>query len=446
MKAKATLITVVLLLASQALAEETTKQNNDKPSSEVALGKSGGVLSLVKSKFDVSIGGFVKLDYAYNSVNLGPNGALLPNGGAPKSSSIQAGEEQSILTARQSRVWLKVAGPSFQGAKTNALMEVDFYGDNAAAGESPMPRMRHAYGTLDWTNTQLLFGQTSDMFAPALSSTLDFRQGQATGTPFQPRVPQIRLTQKVNLSSDNSLKFIVGVQDPAQSQNTGALVNANGDTGAVSGTAYTAVYSAKPNFAGQIMYTSKSLGTAPGFSGMSMNNFTFGTFGLVGNENFSNATKSVDSLGYGLYTFVPLLSSVDGKSRRMTASFEAQAYYAANMAFNSATAGKVNGAGNQARPAKGYGVYSQIMFYPTEDLGLTTGYERRNAYNYNEYTTANFEKFNELVYANIAYDFNAAIRIAAEYEHQRTSYGRPTAGTSDSGQINTGRLAAYFFF
>lgn len=436
-----------LLLAAPVMAQDPPKYNCDyKPSCEVAPGKYGAMSSPVKSKFDVSIGGFIKLDYAYNSANLGPNGALLPNGGAPKSSSIQGQEEQSILTARQSRLWLKVAGPTFLGAKTTALIEGDFYGDLAASGESPQFRMRHAYGTMDWANTQLLFGQTSDMFAPAVSSTVDFRQGQATGTPFQPRVPQIRLTQKINLSPDNSLKVVIGVQDPAQGQNTGALVATNSETGAVSGNAYTGVYSSKPNYAGQVMFISKALGVAPGFYGMAMNNFTFGAFGLYGNENLTTTSQSVDSLGYGLYAFVPLLKSSDGKGRSMTASLEAQAYYAANMAFNSATAAKTIGSGNQTNAAKGYGLYGQAIFYPTEDMGITAGYERRNAYNYANYTAANFEKYNELIYGNVAYDLNAAVRVAVEYEHQRTSYGRPTAGTSDSGQINTARIAAYYFF
>jgi hypothetical protein len=436
-----------MLMTVPVLAQESPSYNRDfQPSPDVAPGKYGAISSPVTSKFNLSVGGFVKLDYAYNSVNLGPNGALLPNGGIPKTSSIQGNQDQSILTARQSRLWLKVDGPTLFGAKTNALVETDFYGDNAASGESPQVRMRHAFGTMSWNNTQLLFGQSSDLFAPAVASTVDFRHGQATGTPFQPRVPQIRLTQKVDISSENSLKVVVAMQDPAQGQNTGALVSANGDTGAVTGTAFTSVVSSAPNFAGQIMFSSKVLGAAPGFYGTSMNNLTFGGFGLYGKEYLKGVTDSVDSYGYGLYAFVPVLKSSDGKSRSMTASLEAQAYFAANMNFNSATGAKTIGSGNDTKPAKGYGLYGQAIVYPTENVGVTAGYARRGASKYDDYTAANFEKYNELIYTNIAYDINAAIRVAVEYEHQYTLYGKPTAGTSDHGQINTGRLAAYYFF
>lgn len=34
----------------------------------------------VMSKFNMSIGGYVKLDYAYNSDNLGSNGTITPGG------------------------------------------------------------------------------------------------------------------------------------------------------------------------------------------------------------------------------------------------------------------------------------------------------------------------------------------------------------------------------
>ena len=57
--------------------------------------------------------------------------------------------------------------------------------------------MRLAYGTIDWPNTQVLFGQNWDIFGPAVAGTVDFRQGATFGTPNSPRVPQIRVTQKI---------------------------------------------------------------------------------------------------------------------------------------------------------------------------------------------------------------------------------------------------------
>jgi hypothetical protein len=406
----------------------------------------------VTSMFDLSIGGFVKLDYAYNSVNLGNSGSLTPSSGAiPYRTSATvavanaAKQEQSIFTARQSRLWLKASGPELMGAKTSALVEGDFYGDPAAAAESPQFRMRLAYGSVDWANTQILFGQNWDIFGPMVASTVDFRSGAATGAPNNPRVPQLRLTQKINFNKDNTLSFVIGAQDPNQDgNNNSAALN----------------YGAAVNGAGQIMFSSKALGTAPGYLGLPMKPLTLGVFGLYGNSKAvapaTAVNHTVDSYGYGFYAFVPVLKSSDGKGRAMTMSLEGQAYQAANMAFNTATAHTVFDA-NAANPnpAKGYGLAAQAIFYPTQELGLTAGYGKRGAIDYADYkirgTAVDYQRSSSEIYGNVSYDFNAAVRVMAEYQHMQTLYGAAAAGGGSStstplGTANILRLAAFYFF
>ena len=390
----------------------------------------------VTSKFKLSIGGFARLDYVYNSQNRGQFGFLLPNG-VGRSGSTAEQQDQSMLTARVSRFWLKVDGPAFFGAKTNAFIEADFVGLSTATNtgnENGELRMRQAYGSLDWPNTQILFGQAYEMFGPAVASTVDFRQGAFYGTPNSPRVAQFRITQKLNFNPDNHLKLVVGVQNPVED------AGLSGDV---------------PNVAGQIMFVSKALGVSPGFYGMSMKGLQAGFFGLWGTQvDAPSGARNSDVYGYGVYAFVPLLKSKDGKSRAMTASLEAQAYIASGMNWNGATAANLTGTSGTA--AKGYGAYGQIMFYPIQDVGITAGYERRNAMNYKSLATANtasssFEEYNQLVYANVAYDLNAAVRVAAEYLHGKTQYNTPVTvaggGTQgDSGNINAVRCAFYYFF
>ncbi|HBA87976.1 MAG TPA: hypothetical protein DCZ75_08270 [Geobacter sp.] len=441
------LAAAAVLFAVPALAQEIPQAtapgyNCDfQPSCEVAPGIYGKMSSPVSSKFNLSLGGFVKLDYAYNSVNLGANGALgsLQNG-IPKESSLAGQQDQSIFTARQSRLWFKAAGPTFRGAKTSAIVEVDFYGGGGSSNESPNMRLRLANGSLDWTNTQLLFGQAYDIFGPAISSTIDFGSGNKTGAPNNPRVPQIRLTQRVDLTPDNALRLVVGVQNPVQ------------DSNAQSGSA-TDTWGGTPNVAGQAMLVSKTLGVAPGYFGLSLNSLTAGFFGLYGKQDLGGNSKSVDSWGYGFYTFVPLLSSADGKSRARTASFEGEAYLAANQSVNGATAGAFVGPTGARTAAKGYGCYGQIILYPVQEFGVAAGYGRRSAYDYGSYSgIPNFEKYNSNMYANISYDLNAAVRVAVEYQHLKTKYGNVANGTgnlaglSDQGSADVGRLAAFYFF
>lgn len=433
-------------LASPALSQEVPQEtppvyNSDfQPSCEVSPGIYGKMSSPVTSKFNLAIGGFVKLDYAYNSVNLGGNGALgsLQNG-IPKTSSPAAQQDQSIFTARQSRFWLKSSGPSFLGAKTNAIIEADFYGAGGS-NESANLRLRLANGTLDWANTQLLFGQAYDIFGPAISSTVDFGSGNKTGAPNNPRVPQIRLTQKFKLNTDTYLKVVAGVQNPVQDSNQQSNTASDSWGGMV-------------NVAGQTMLVSSAIGVAPGYFGMSMNPLTAGFFGLYGKQDVGGKVGKVDSWGYGFYSFVPLISSKDGRSRARTASFEGQVYMAANQSINGATAGSFVGADGDKSAAKAYGLYGQLIVFPTQDLGITAGYGRRSVYNHGNYKGINnYEQANANLYLNVSYDLNAAVRVAAEYQNLNTRYGNVTngsgnlAGLSDTGSANVGRLAFFYFF
>lgn len=447
-------ITPLLLLAAvPAMAAEpvplgtaTAPYNCDfTPDCEVAPGIYGAMASPVTSKFNLSIGGYVKLDYAHNSNASGPttNPAGAPAGGS---------KQESIFTAKQSRIWFKVAGPTFLGAKTNALIEADFYGANSLANEFGNMRMRHAYGSLDWKTTQVLFGQFWDVFAPAAGDTIDFRQAGDTGAPANPRVPQIRLTQKLNLSGDNSMKFVIALQNPTQNSATGTVTTpgtggaSNAFPGTVGGS-----YGDMPNVAGQFFFSSKALGVSPGFMGLGMSPLQVGLFGLMGNQKI-DGSKSVDVYGYGVYGFVPLMKSRDSKSRAMTLSLETQATMGAGLSVIGLTSIPVVGPANSRSAAKGYSLYGQLKFYPTQNLGITGGYGKRGAIDYAAYratTTAatTFQKSNELIYANLTYDLNAAIRLATEFEHLETKYDRGTTSTSANyGQNNVFRIAAYYFF
>jgi hypothetical protein len=393
--------------------------------------------------------------------------------------STAAGQsDQSQFTARQSRIWLKVAGPELYGAKTNALIEGDFYGDYLTGNqstESPTFRMRLAYGTIDWPNTQVLFGQFWDTWGPFVASTVDFRSGAGWGAPNTPRVPQFRITQKYPFNDNNALSIVLSAQNPTENFGATGVV----PTAQASGTSTAYVSSGAVNGAGQIMFTSKALGAAPGYYGMSMNPLKVGVFGLYGNQSYNiynNANaiatdSSYKTWGGGVYAFVPILKSSDGKGRAGTASFEGQIYEGANMAYNTATAygiiqtNPTFGTGGPAMQtygsAKGWGYAAQLIVYPTQDLGVTLGYGGRGVLNNGSYWVSSgaaqgYSTGNYQFYGNVAYDFNAAVRLAAEYAYLRTNYQTTYPLTavdpvtrkpvSDFGQDNVFRVAAYYFF
>ncbi len=97
----------------------------------------------------------------------------------------------------QSRITGKITAPDAFGAKTSAMLEADFFGnENAAFVDANGFRLRHAFVKLNWAKTELLTGQYwHPFFIPGcFSGVISFN----TGAPMQPfsRNPQIRLTHK----------------------------------------------------------------------------------------------------------------------------------------------------------------------------------------------------------------------------------------------------------
>ena len=108
--------------------------------------------------------------------------------------------------------------------------------------------------------------------------------------------------------------------------------------------------------------------------------------------------------------------------------------------------------------SKGWGYGAQMIIYPTQELGITLGTGKRQDMNNNSfrYNSAGYSTGNYQYFVNLAYDFNAAVRLSAEYQYLRTNYQTqyplttkdPVTGKylSDFGQSNAVRVAAYYFF
>ncbi|MGI9649809.1 DcaP family trimeric outer membrane transporter [Chryseobacterium sp. RLHN22] len=95
-----------------------------------------------------------------------------------------------------SRAGINVKGPDVLGAKTNGILEAEFFGATEA-GINEL-RLRHAYVTLDWEKTQLGIGQYWHpmVILDCLPNVVNY----STGSPIFAlnRNPQIRLTHKLS--------------------------------------------------------------------------------------------------------------------------------------------------------------------------------------------------------------------------------------------------------
>jgi hypothetical protein len=175
-----------------------------------------------EQKFGISLTGFVKTDLYYDSrqtVNIREGHFLLyPDNEKPDLNGKDINEKDQFgILSIQSRITGKITGPDVLKAKTSALIEADFFGnENGNFSDVNGLRLRHAYIKLNWETTELLVGQYwHPMFIPeSFPDVVSFN----TGAPFQPfsRNPQIRLTKKIE-----KFKVIVAAAEQRDFASTG---------------------------------------------------------------------------------------------------------------------------------------------------------------------------------------------------------------------------------
>lgn len=120
----------------------------------------------------VQLYGFIKLDLVYNTRDVlhdsGPlwvmNQSMYNAQGTYITGSSPDNNRGSFMyDIRQTRIGLKINGPTILGAATDATIEVDFWGDMPTSGTPSRQgqfRMRHAFVRLKWTSqTYILIGQ-----------------------------------------------------------------------------------------------------------------------------------------------------------------------------------------------------------------------------------------------------------------------------------------------
>jgi len=181
-------------------------------SGNLLLAQSSGITTEKKtdsaSKIAVKIYGFLRNDAIFDSRQMASaNDAELSLFPLPQKPDANGNDINGASTFQMAailtRVGLNITGPDAFGAKTSGIVEGEFWG--FTGGATNFFNLRHAYAMLDWSKTQLAFGQYwHPMFNPdCYPGVVNFN----TGIPFQPlnRSPQIRLTQKLDEANRWSL-------------------------------------------------------------------------------------------------------------------------------------------------------------------------------------------------------------------------------------------------
>jgi hypothetical protein len=247
----------------------------------------------VVSTHPIELYGFIKFDAAYDTqrVSIGDYIRWV------ESEQEEEDDNQFNMTARETRLGMRILGPTVGDMVASGRLEIDFYSGDFENKANVM--MRHAYLQLDWPqrNFTLLAGQTSDVISPLYPATLNYPVLWWAGN-IGYRRPQFRLTKGFKLKEDYLLLF-----QGAVSQTIGRVFDSV-DTGGDSGF---------PTLQGRTALT------FPCFAGPA----TIGVSGHWGQEEFDSDDaddKDVDSWSANLDLALPLARWLVFKTEIFTGS------------------------------------------------------------------------------------------------------------------------------
>lgn len=172
----------------------------------------------------VKLGGFIAMEGLYRTSNQASDMSSNLNTSIPFNNSVSAHHDEFRGSARQTRLSLLAEGKVDETMKLAAFVESDFMGtgsnSNSIQSNSYVPRLRHAFATVDRTDWgfQFLGGQTWSLVSLAKSGmttqqTLGVPTIDSAGPPgyVYTRNPQVRVTKAF---MDKKLNLGLSLESP----------------------------------------------------------------------------------------------------------------------------------------------------------------------------------------------------------------------------------------
>lgn len=428
------------------------------------------------SKWDLVVGGRVKVDMGYNTQAQGPAVAYAQPGS--KGANDWANDETGnfFMGAAETALNFLIKGPDAWGAKTMAFIEGDFSGNWSRDNYGDF-NLAFAFIRLDWANTSIEFGQkpTTFGFLPTWSGNLFNLYGGTTfnkGTP-----PSMQLMVEQRFAKNWAVKIGVINAGDVQGRND---VNSYGPTRVTNFSK-----SETPFVGGDITYSTDACGkvgiwkmlfSVGGFYGSEKKQYGPGTTG-VGWVN----DEDVDSWLIEAKAVIPIIP--EKKENKKNALLIALSGFTAqnpDSHLNTPMLGAVSyfrgGTWDASAPVVSGG-FGHIQYYITNNLYLNGyyGYYKQNwskarerERNSEKYITGYFNvpgvgdfatygdrqvgvnrvRSNQHIIANIMYDVNPALRIGFEYANIHTQWTSSSySGNYDNhGTNHQFRVGAFYFF
>jgi len=419
----------------------------------------------VTSRWDMTIGGFVKFDAGWASQAQGGDYIFAAPQSITGNENVLDKYSNSFMAAGETRLNFAIKGPDGWGAKTSAFIEGDF----RQGGAYEAFRLRHAFMKFDWGNTNLVVGQTWQTWGLMPSFNL---LGVNELGPMNKgdRIPQIMITQK--FAKDWSIKY--GITSAYAPQIAGG---SRASLGVNSGTSQQTIFTF-PNFEAELGYASDACGKiGPWKMQFALSGYA-GKVKMARRYRDAGATQTfwadddVDRWGAAFKAYVPIIPEKKGNKAgalAITGSvFTAQGPYAFGpWTYDAYVTGAIGADGNfVARQATVTGGWGEITYYFLDNVFINGlyGYGRYNwsnavrgldgALGVDSVARGSVQNVQHMV-INLMYDVNPAIRMGIGWTHLQTGYSNfqaqaavatPTGGGGKSGTLDVGRIAAWYFF
>lgn len=405
----------------------------------------------VASRWDISIGGFVKFDGGWASQ--GVNGDYLYASPESITGNKNVVDEygNSFMASGETRLNFAIKGPNAWGAKTSAFIEGDFRQSGAYEGF----RLRHAWLKFDWAKTSLLIGQASTKWKGMTTyNVLGISELAMAKTN---RVPQIMFTTK--FTKNWSLSY--GIVSQYKSNLAGG---SRAPTG-IPAASNTQRLNDLPFVESELVYktdTYGKIGPRPltlAFGGFIGRDKIARRSGVAGTQWYDD---DANTWGLAFKGFIPVIPEKKGNKagslaftgtivigqgssteRYPSDVWDAYVRRASITATDFDAANATNSAG-----------WAELTYYFTDSIYASAVYGTSQwnlsstIRNDATYMNSNYPRSVQHYVVNLMYDVNQAIRFGVEYTHINTAYARAQAAGSGgaSGSLDVGRVAAWYFF
>ncbi len=357
-------------------------------------GLAGAEPVAVRSRFDVSIYGYLRLDASYDTQRTAAGNLMFYV--LPKTDGARSDEFN--MTARETRLGLNIRAPEFEGIRTSGRLETDFY--SGAVENAPNLRLRLAYVDVERGPWSLRAGQDWETLITVIPRIVNFSYLANAGA-LGLRRPQVRLTRTFSLNERMRL-----VTKIAAARTIGEDMDGGGqDDGAASGF---------PTGQANMILEVRTFGDQTMVIGLS---------GHAGQEKVSayvdhtNPDAPVDIPEKDYDTWSVILSL--GLPLTPHASLQGSIWRGSNL--NNYWGGIGQGINRQQQTAiDAQGGWAQLVLTPTDAVNVNLGYGLDNP-DAADLNPGQRER-NELLFANISYACTPALTVAAEYSYLTTSY------------------------